>query len=191
MGESYGLRSLVPYGADESVLSAVDGTTLGDQATDQTGLIWVTSESTPDEVVRELRDANLAGMPRSLDVISMGDCGRSAARSETAQSTTSVPFQPSDLTVHGLPEGTDLDELARSLMECTERLARTDTDVVIIFDDLSRILADRSLENVYQFLHILTGKAGIEGWTVQVGIALGSIEDRAVRTVEPLFDDAH
>lgn len=190
-GESEGLRTLVTYETDDTVLSAVDETTWGEPGTDRTGLVWVTTEGTPDGVVAQLQEADLTGMPRSVDVISIGDTGRSAASSETAQSTTSVPFQPSDLTVHALPGGTDLDDLARSIMECTERLSRTDSEVVIVFDDLGRVVTDTSLDDVYQFLHILTGKAGIEGWTVRVGIDVDTVEQREVRTLEPLFDDVH
>lgn len=190
-GEKGGLRSLVTYGADDTVLSGVDETAWGGVGTDPTGLVWVTTDGTPDEVVAQLREADLAGMPHSVDVISMGDQGRSAASTEPVPSRTSVPFQPSDLTVHALPGGSNLDDLARSIMQCIERLSRTDTEVVIVFDDLGRVVADTSLDDVHQFLHILTGKAGIEGWTVRVGIDVDSVEERAVRTLEPLFDDVH
>jgi hypothetical protein len=190
-GERGGLRSLVTYGADDTVFSAVDGTPWGERVPDRTGLVWVTTEGTPDEVVAQLRGADLAGMPRSVDVISMGDPGRSAATTEAGPSTTSVPFQPSDLTVHALPDGSELSELAKSIMQSIERLSRSDSDVVIVFDDLGRVVTDTSLDDVYQFLHILTGKAGLEGWTMRVGIDVDRVEEEAVRAMEPLFDDVH
>lgn len=184
-----GSQSLVTYRGDENVLSAVDGTKWGENSTGPTRLVWVTTEGTPDEVVTELRNADMTGMPNSVDVISIGDVARAATATSGTPSTTVVPFEPCDLTVHGLRRGSDVDEIARSVMECLEHVARGDQE--IIFDNLNQLVSDTSLEDVYQLLHLLTGKASIEGWTVSVGVNLDNVDERVVQTLEPLFDDVY
>jgi hypothetical protein len=140
-------------------------------------------------VVNQLRTADMSGMPGSVDVISIGDCSRAATATKGTPSTVVVPFDPCELTVHGLRRDSDLDEIARSIMECVDHLARSDQEIVL--DDLGQLVDDTSLDDVYQFLHILIGKAVIEGWTVTVGVENDTVDEQTLQTVAPLFDDVN
>lgn len=184
---SDGIHSLVTYEADESILSAIDETPGAEESIENTDLIWVTTDGTPDEVVTQLRNANISGMPGNVDVISIGDCSRAATATKGTPSTIVVPFDPCDLTVHGLRRDSDLDDIARSIMKCVDHLAHSDQEIVL--DNLGELVADTSLDDVYQFLHILIGKAVIEGWTVRVGLEKDSVTEQTVQTLAPLFDD--
>lgn len=184
-----GIHSLVSYEADESILSAIEESPGSEDSIDRTDLIWVTTDGTPDDVVAQLRDADMSGMPGSVDVISIGDCSRAATATRGTPSTIVVPFDPCDLTVHGLRRDSDLDDIARSIMECVDHLARSDQEIVL--DNLGELIEDTSLDDVYQFLHILIGKAVIEGWTVRVGVEKDSVDEQTVQTLAPLFDDVN
>lgn len=186
---SDGIHSLVTYEADESILSAVEETPGEGQSIDRTDLIWVTTDGTPDEVVSQLRKADMAGMPGSVDVISIGDCSRAATATRRTPSTIVVPFDPCDLTVHGLRRDSDLDDIARSIMECVDHLAHSDQQIVL--DNLGELIDDTSLDDVYQFLHILIGKSVIEGWTVRVGVERDTVDKQTLQTLAPLFDDVN
>jgi hypothetical protein len=184
-----GIHSLVTYEADENIFAAIDETPGSEEALDRTDLIWVTTDGTPDDVVNQLRTADMSGMPGSVDVISIGDCSRAATATKGTPSTVVVPFDPCELTVHGLRRDSDLDEIARSIMECVDHLARSDQEIVL--DDLGQLVDDTSLDDVYQFLHILIGKAVIEGWTVTVGVENDTVDEQTLQTVAPLFDDVN
>lgn len=182
-----GIHSLVSYGTDESILSAVEETPGSEETIDRTDLIWVTTDGSPDDVVSQLRNADMSGMPESVDVISIGDCSRAATATKRTPSTIVVPFEPCELNVHGLRKDSDLDEITRSIMKCVDHLARSDQEIVL--DNLGELVEDSSLDDVYQFLHILIGKATIEGWTVNVGVEKETVDEQTVQTLAPLFDD--
>lgn len=186
--DSLGSRSLVTHGTDETVLDGVDRSAWTVGSVDPTGMVWVTGSGGPDEAVSQLQDADLSGMPDSLTVISLDDCGRSASTQEAGSAGTTVPFEPSDLTVHALAPEADLEDLGVAIMESVQDLETLGYEIVIVLDDLGTILSDTSLERVYQFLHILTGKSDAQGWTVRIGVDPSDVDDRTLPTLRPLFD---
>lgn len=188
-GEDFlGSRSLITYGAEGSVLEGLDQSAWEAGSVGPTGMVWVAGSGGPDEAVAELRDADLTGMPDSLTVISLDDSERSAATSQAGLSGTSVPFEPSDLTVHALAPETGLEDLGVAIMESVQDHEALGYEIVIVIDELGTILGDTSLERVYQFLHILTGKSDVEGWTLRVGLDPSEVDDRTLPTLTPLFD---
>lgn len=186
--DSLGSRSLVTYGADETVLDGLDRSAWDVGSVDPTGMVWVGGSGGPDEAVSQLQEADLTGMPDNLTVISLDDCGRSTTAQQPGTAGTTVPFEPSELTVHALAPEADLEDLGVTIMESVQDLDALGYEVVIIFDDLGPILADTSLERVYQFLHILTGKSDAQGWTVRIGLDPSDVDDRTLPTLTPLFD---
>lgn len=186
--DSLGSRSLVTYGPNETVLDGLDRSAWEVGGVGPTGMVWVGGSGGPDDAVSQLRDADLTGMPDSLTVISLDDCERSTAAQGSGSSGTTVPFEPSELTVHALAPAADLEDLGAALMESVQDLEALGYEIVIVLDDLGSILEETSLERVYQFLHILTGKSDAQGWTVRIGLDPSEVDDRTLPTLTPLFD---
>jgi hypothetical protein len=186
--DSLGSRSIVTYGTDETVLDGLDRSAWEAGGVGPTGMVWVSGSGGPDDAISQLRDAELTGMPDSLTVISLDDCGRSATTQESGSAGTTVPFEPSELTVHALAPEADLEDLGVAIMESVQDLETLGYEIVIVLDDLGTVLSDTSLERVYQFLHILTGKSDANGWTVRIGLDPSDVDDRTLTTLTPLFD---
>lgn len=179
-------HSLVPYEGSQNVLSAMDAAIGDGDGMAGTNLVWVSPERTPDEIVRSLQDADVSGMPRAIDLVLIGDRVRAATATADTPSTSVVPFEPADLTVHGLRRDSEVDVIARSVLDCVDHIARGEQQIVL--DDIGRLVTETSLEGVYRLLHLLTAKADLEGWTVTVGMDIERVEERTARTLEPLFD---
>jgi hypothetical protein len=182
-------HALVTYEGDGDSLSALDGAIGDGGGLAGTRLVWVTPERTPDEMVRHLESGDVSGMPRSVDLLSIGDRVRAATATADTPSTTVVPFEGAELTVHGLRRGSDVDEIARSVLDCVEHVARGDQEIFV--DNVARLVTQTSLEEVFRLLHLLIAKATVEGWSVTAGLDAARVSEETARTLEPLFDEVY
>lgn len=170
-----------------SLAPAVTGV---DAADDRTAVIWVTSDRDPDSVLASLRDAATADLPPSVDIIAVDDCLRSTA-TDDGTTSTAIPHQRTELTVHTLPAAGDIDTLGQALVDTVTGLDHSGLVPSLVIDGLAGLLAEPDPERLFQFLHLVTGTARAHGWTVHVSLDPETVGSEVVDLVAPLFDDVH
>lgn len=187
-GDDGSLRSLLISSDRAAELDRLVARSWGSPTPTSTGLVWVTANGGPDTVLDRIESAPGQGMPDSVEVISLNDCDRSTA-AQGGPSSTTVPFEPSALTVHTLPSAPGLGGLAATILESVGSLEEAGHQVVIVFDDLGAVLETAGPKEAHRFLHILTGKAGREGWTLRAAMDEATVEPGIQASVRPLFDE--
>lgn len=179
--------TLVRRAPGQSILDGWPGA--DDDVDPERAVVWATSDGGPNAAVAELQRSDRA-MPARVDVVALDDAVRcaTAAGPDDGVSTTSVPFQPSDVTVHVLPQRAGLGELGELLVDCFERIGGADHPVTVVVEDLTPLVHAHGLRDVFTFLHLLTTKVDAMGARALVG-ATDDLDGSAFSTLCPLFDE--
>lgn len=165
-------------------------TTPDPPTTERRGVIWVTADRNPDDVLDVLRSQASGGLPPRIDVISIEDCLR-AATTDDGMSATQIPMEPTTLTVHTIAPGGDVDILGKALVETVTSLDHSGLVPHLMIDNLAHILPHDDEERIFQFLHLITGTARAHGWSVHVTLDPDEVPTDLIELVTPLFDDVN
>lgn len=112
---------------------------------DQTHLLSVTFQTTPDELIESWRVQN-GTLPAEIGAITVGESFRSAAASPS-------PSGPAPVRIETVPEPSDLTGLAMAIGSYLDDWAQTDHTPVVCFDSITTLLLHADQERVFRFLH--------------------------------------
>lgn len=186
-----GSSHLVTVPSGQSIVDATCANAWRADDGTRTGVVWVTADGGPDDAISQLRRTANGTMPATVDVITVGDAVRSATAADTGLQSTTVPFGPSDLTVHALPDGTDLAVIGEAIIDRVRAVERAGREVVVCFDALAPVLAAHDLRTVFQFLHVLTANIRSCDGTIHVAVDPADLDRHALATLAPIFDDSN
>ncbi|WP_423751129.1 DUF7504 family protein [Salinirarus marinus] len=147
-------------------------------------VLVVTYTQLVDDVLDRWRDVSGA-MPAAFGLISFAESTRSAARSPSTP--TSLPG--SNVTLTAMNDPGDLQGLGTAITLYLDDWADDGRRTVVCVDSLTPMLRERGTEQVFQFLHVLTGYVKRADACVHVHLDPTRHDDRTIKTLEPLFDD--
>ncbi|MFB6137424.1 MAG: hypothetical protein ABEJ42_03655 [Halobacteriaceae archaeon] len=182
-------------GAGRTTLVARGGDALLDRAamnggdcpvTPESGVVWVTTDGA-DDVIDQVRGAGV--MPASVDVVSLGESVRSATAGANDPCSTSVPFRPTDLTVHAVGDSARLDDVGTTIVDCLEAIDAAGRDAVLVVEDLDALLDASGPEATFRFLHVLVGRVGASDGSAVVGYDPDATAVDVASTFAVLFDE--
>lgn len=147
-------------------------------------VLVVTYAQLLDDVVDRWRD--VAGtMPAEFGLISFAESTRSTA-APSPPTTTSLPG--SGVTLTAMSDPGDLQGLGTAITLYLDDWADEDRRTVVCIDSLRPMLRDRDTEEVFQFLHVLTGYVKRAGAYAHVHVDPTEHDTRTIKTLKPLFD---
>ncbi|MFB6068834.1 MAG: hypothetical protein ABEJ90_02795 [Halobacterium sp.] len=147
-------------------------------------VLVVTYTQLVDDVVDRWLDV-AGAMPAEFGLVSFAESTRSTA-SPSSPTPTSLPGNGVTLTT--MTDPSDLQGLGTAITLYLDDWAGGDRPTVVCVDSLTSMLRERDTEEVFQFLHVLTGYVKRTGAYAHFHLDPARHDDRTVKTLEPLFD---
>lgn len=147
-------------------------------------VLVVTYSQSLDEIITRWRDV-AREMPAEFGVISFAEFSRSSA-AQSAPTPHSVPG--GNVTLTTMSDAGDLQGLGTAITLYLDDWTIEERRTVVCIDSLTAMLRERGTEEVFQFLHVLTGYIKRAGAYAHIHLDPGAHDSQTIRTLEPLFD---
>lgn len=150
----------------------------------ETAGLCVTLNGSPDNRLDALR-AHLGGdMPSKLGVVSVGDTTRSTA----ATGGGPVTFPDRGLTIETISSPADLTGVGIKVTNFLSGWADEEEQISVCFYTLTTLLQYVDLQDVFRFLHVLTGRLKAVDAIAHFHMDPTAHDERSINTLKSLFD---
>jgi hypothetical protein len=173
------LTSRTALGASDACTHRLTAT-----APERENVLVITYSQALDDVVRRWRDV-AGAMPAEFGLISFAEFTRSSA-AQSPPTPTSLPG--SDVTLTTMSDPSDLQGLGTAITLYLDDWAAGDRRTVVCVDSLTPMLRERGTEEVFQFLHVLTGYVKRAGGYAHFHLDPVEHDSHTIKTLKPLFD---
>jgi hypothetical protein len=146
-------------------------------------LLFVTLADAPDDRLAAWRAHDGREEPEEVGFIAAGGTIRSAA-AETA----AVDFPDPRTTIRTLSNPGDLTGLGLQTTEFLSAWEDGDRPIAVCFHSLTTLLQYVETQQVFRFLHVLTGRVGAVDARAHYHIDPSAHDERTINTLKPLFD---
>lgn len=126
-----------------------------------------------------------AETPDRLGFVGVGDASRSVASPGDSSPTGRLPEAG---TVGPVTTVDDLTRLGGALAHALAELDAEAHAVSVCFDSVTRLVEDRSLEDAFRLLHVITRQLESAGATAHYHLSTADEDGQTVATLKPLFD---